>query len=97
MQDGNVHLRESIAELEHALASDGYTWNAVDRHVDELVAHANLCRTRVDLPPGAFRDFVARACRMTRRSRCLSDLWLADDALRTAACNALHDLIMEGV
>ena len=97
MQDGNVHLRESIAELEHALASDGYTWNAVDRHVDELVAHANLCRTRVDLPPGAFRDFVTRAARMTRRSRAYSDLWLADDALRTAACNALHDLIMEGV
>ena len=97
MQDGNVRLRESIAELEHALASDGYTWNAVDRHVDELVAHANLCRTRVDLPPGAFRDFVARAARMTRRSRIVQDIVFTSDTVRTAACNALHDLIMEGV
>lgn len=97
MQDGNVRLRESVADLEHALASDGYTWNAVDRHVDDLVTHAMMCRERVDLPPGAFRDFVTRACRMTRRSRFLSDLWLADDPLRTAACEALHDLIMEGV
>jgi len=96
-ENHDERLRESLGALEDALADDGHTYYAAERHVADFVTHATMCRTRVDLPPGAFRDFVTRACRMTRRSRCLSDMWIAEDALRAAACDALHDLIMEGV
>ena len=92
-------LRESLAALDDALTAEGFTYNAAERHVHELVSHASMARARADAPPGAFRDFVARAGWMTRTSRVMDDMRsvIASEPLRRAACEALHDLIMEGV
>jgi len=95
--ENDVRLRESLDALDDALTDDGYSSVAAERHVDELVTHATMARARTDLPPGAFRDFVTSANRMTRKSRFLSDLWICEEPLRRAACEALHDLIMEDV
>ena len=64
------------------------------------MAHACVCRARADAPVGsAFRAFVAYASRMTRKDKYLwalthSSLYREEHA---AACEALFDLIMEGV
>jgi len=83
-------------------------WNnhdplSINMVVDAFFTHALLCRTKVDSPPGAFRDFAARTCKMTRRDTKLRMFHEYvndnedDKAERRAACEALFDLIMEGV
>jgi hypothetical protein len=65
-----------------------------------MVTHASVCRRRADEPESALRDFIARACKMTRndpRVYSFNDEGPEYAAERRAACEALHDLIMEGV
>lgn len=69
--------------------------------------HAANCRVRSDLPnpdgPASgifYRRFVVRACEMTRRFSLVSAFNTAsheETRERAAACEALHDLIMDGV
>lgn len=89
---------DSIAALRTELLKSGYSPGGIDGHVDDLVIHACMCRIRADTPtPSGFRELVAYTCKMTRGGRVGN---LADDidqGVRTAACEALFDLIMEGV
>jgi len=88
----------SVRLFEDALFVAGYTLSGIDHHVDSLVTHATMCRSRADLKPGAFRDFVRRGSRMTRNTRCMQDIVTGDkSAILAVACDALHELIMEGV
>lgn len=63
-----------------------------------LAAHAAVCRAKVDAT-GHARDLFSYASTMTRADRYyVGNLVLADaPATMSAACDALHDLIMEGV
>jgi len=78
------------------------TWH-INRYVNAIITHAMMCRAKVDAPSEAFRAFVARTCKMTRQSGevCYFHEQEDDDptaiAERRAACEALFDLIMEGV
>jgi hypothetical protein len=92
-----MQLQNSVAAFKEALLAEGHTQRSADVYADSLVTHANMCRTRADLPPGAFRDFVTKASRMTRKARNLDELAYHGADVQRAACEALHDLIMEGV
>ena len=96
---------QSVADFKNLLTRNWTTYEPhyVSKVVDAFFTHALMCRTKVDSPAGALRDFATRTCKMTRND---SKLWIfreynddnADDvAERRAACEALHDLIMEGV
>jgi hypothetical protein len=92
---------DSVQALREALISEGYSEEGADRHIDALVAHACVCRTRADNPaPSAFREFVNYACGMTRNDRCVDNLE-AEMSMGTGVGKAvpavLFDLIMEGV
>jgi len=69
--------------------------------VKALVAHACVARNRADAAPDSvFRLFTVYTGRMTRadpRVRIFNDADRAYSDERAAACEALHDLIMEGV
>lgn len=75
----------------------------ISRVVDAFFTHALVCRAKVDAPSEGFRAFAARTCKMTRQDSKLyifreqEDDEAEDIAERRAACEALHDLIMEGV
>lgn len=91
---------DSVNRLREALIDSGYGY--ADNHIDALVTHACVCRTRADSPPGAFREFVVVACDMTRSDRHVVDMRadMADGGypdISTALPEALFDLIMEGV
>lgn len=92
-----MQLQDSVIAFEYALLADGHSHHSVDVYTNSLIIHANMCRTRADLPPSAFRDFVTKASHMTRSSRVMLDIQYHDEATARAACEALHDLIMEGV
>ena len=66
-----------------------------------IALHAMMCRMRTDEPPGAMRDFVDKTSQMTRAHLRSASFWKAESfcaaLLRRADCEALHDLIMEGV
>lgn len=65
-----------------------------------MVTHASVCRRRADESQGTLREFIARACKMTRNGpqvHVFNDDGPEYAAERRAACEALHDLIMEGV
>lgn len=71
-----------------------------DDVVAAMVTHASVCRRRADEPQGALREFIVRACKMTRNDPRV--YVFNDDGPEYAdenrvACEALHDLIMEGV
>lgn len=90
---------ESLLALRSELLNSGYAPNSAEFHIDALMVHACMCRTRADTPTaGAFRELVTYTCELTRKDGCVGNL--ADDidpTVREAACDALFDLIMEGV
>ena len=66
-----------------------------------MAIHAMMCCARVDAAPGAFRDFASRTSKMTRSDPRVAVFNNPESfcpvEVRRAACEALHDLIMEGV
>ena len=92
-----MQLKNSVAAFTDALLAEGHTQRSAGVYADSIITHANMCRTRADLPPSAFRDFVTKASRMTRKARNLDELAYHESEVQRAACEALHDLIMEGV
>lgn len=93
-------VMQSAEHLGLILSRHGMSREGVARHLNAIVTHASVCRTRADSPPGAFRDFVRAASRMTRRDKRLVAMVSPEDCYDgepEAACEALHDLIMEGV
>lgn len=95
---------DSVKRLRDALIDSGYSPQdyGADEHIDALVTHACVCRTRADTPAGAFREFVAKACDMTRADRHMTNLRadMTDGGypdIAAAMPEALFDLIMEGV
>lgn len=91
---------QSVHYLRRLLISHGLSHFDAGRYVDALVTHASVCRARSDAPLGAFRSFVNAASRMTRSDYFVTRLATPDDRYAgesAAACEALHDLIMEGV
>lgn len=92
-----MQLQNSVAAFKNALFDEGHANYSVEAYVASLITHATMCRTRADLPPGAFRDFVTKASEMTRNERALLYIEYHNDLVVRAACEALHDLIMEGV
>ena len=91
---------QSVIDLYDMLVHNGVSTSIAPQNVAALAAHAMVCRARADAPPGAFRDFVAMTGLMTRDDKFLRIF--NDDGPeyaeeRRAACEALHDLIMEGV
>ena len=93
---------QSVINLQTTLMRNGCTTTGASQAIVSLVTHASMCRARADAPPGPFRAFVVEACRRTRKDRlmdALGDMDLCDwvTAERRAACEALFDLIMEGV
>ena len=82
------------------LVETGSSSREADDVVSAMVTHASVCRRRADESEGALRDFIARACKMTRTSPrvyAFNDDGPEYAAERRAACEALHDLIMESV
>lgn len=63
--------------------------------------HACVLRTKTDAQSPAFRAFAVRAAKYSRQGRHVRWLrWLAKldpDGVSPLTCEALHDLIMEGV
>lgn len=92
-----MQLQDSVAAFKDALLSEGHSYYSAEVFINSLITHANMCRTRADLPSSAFRDFVTKASYMTRDSRTMLDIQYHSKSTITAACEALHDLIMEGV
>ena len=91
---------QSVTAFHDLLVRNGVSVRVAPGNVYALSAHAMVCRARADAKPGTFRDFVAVTARMTRSDTRVSifndtDAAYADE--RRAACEALHDLIMEGV
>jgi len=91
---------QSVIDFHDLLVRNGIAIRIASSAVAALSAHAMVCRVRADTPPGAFRDFVTRANKMTRNDTRVSIFNDTGDDYaeeRRAACEALHDLIMEGV
>ena len=91
---------QSVKDFHAMLVNTGSSSRRAEDVVSAMVTHASVCRRRADEPKGALRDFIARACKMTRDSPRVyifndDGPQYADE--RRAACEALHDLIMEGV
>ena len=89
--------QDSVEAFRDALQQEGHSRESAEAYSDSLITHATMCRARVELPLGTHRDFVAKTCSMTRKSRILGEIHYHGAAVQRAACEALHDLIMEGV
>lgn len=91
-------LPESISRLNTALTMERMSAHRARMTLDALTAHAACCRAKADTS-GAAAEFFSCAAGMTRADRYyVANLVLADaTAVTSAACEALHDLIMEGV
>lgn len=86
---------DSVEALRLALTSSGCSPYGAQVHVESLVLHACVCRTRADTTTaGGFRELVSYTCDMTRKDMGVDNL---RRDFTTAACEALFDLIMEGV
>lgn len=80
------------------MKSRGYNHESADAHGDALMLHACVLRAKTDAVAPAFRAFAVRAAKYSRQGRHVR--WLAEpdpDGVLPLACEALHDLIMEGV
>ncbi len=93
---------QSIARLRHALIDSGYTTVGADSCINAITTHACVCRTRADTGHGAFRDFVTRACDMTRSDYRMgnlrSDMRSGEyHEIAAAVPDVLFYLIMDGV
>ncbi len=95
-------MLQSVIDYKTLLERKGASTRQANCRVGDLLAHALVCKTRADTQRGAFREFVVYACKMTRGQQ--SGIFLIGgdagkvfDDERTAACEALFDLIMEGV
>lgn len=91
---------QSVIDFHALLVRNGVSATIANQNVGALSAHAMVCRARADAPPGAFRDFVAVTGWWTRGDKFLRIFNDTGDEYaeeRRAACEALHDLIMEGV
>ena len=91
---------QSVIDFHDLLVRNGISTRIAPQNVFALSAHAMVCRARADAPHGAFREFVTATGWWTRGDKFLrifNDTGpdYADE--RRAACEALHDLIMEGV
>lgn len=91
-----------LAKLYEAMRGAGYTRGRASDCIDALTIHACMCRARADSSdrPG-FRGFVAAACDRTRDAVEMRNFRARhhreDHRVSVAACEALFDLIMEGV
>ena len=91
---------QSVKDFHAMLVNTGWSSRTADDVVSAMVTHASVCRRRADEPESALREFIAHACKMTRTS---PRVYIFNDdgpdyaEERRAACEALHDLIMEGV
>ena len=91
---------QSVIAFHDLLVRNGISARVAPQNVFALSAHAMVCRARADAPSGAFREFVTATGRMTRDDKFLRIFNDTGDEYaeeRRAACEALHDLIMEGV
>lgn len=84
-------VMQSIITLGQTMVRLGFSHLTARRYTCALVTHATMCRARADSAAGALRDFIRVAADMTRIDAAPSEVFSA------AACEALHDLIMEGV
>lgn len=76
----------------------GHNYDSADAHGDALMLHACVLRTKADAQSPAFRVFAVRAAKYSRQGRHVR--WLAKldpNGVLPLSCEALHDLIMEGV
>lgn len=91
-------LPESISRLNTALATERMSAHRARHTLDALTAHAACCQAKADTT-GYARELFAYAASMTRADRYYAaNLVLADaPTVVSAACDALYDLIMEGV
>lgn len=92
-----MQLQDSVEAFRDALLAEGHTHYSVEVYASSLITHANMCRSRADLSPSAYRDFVTKASKMTRNDRAMRTIEEHEPETRRAACEALFDLIMEGV
>ncbi len=91
---------QSVIDLQYTIMRNGVSATVARYNAAALSAHAMVCRARADAPLGPFRDFVVVTGCMTRDDKFLCIFKDASDEYadeRRAACEALHDLIMEGV
>lgn len=91
---------QSVIAFHDLLVRNGISARVAPQNVFALSAHAMVCRARADAPSGAFREFVTATGRMTRDDKFLRIFNDTGDEYadeRRAACDLLHDLIMEGV
>lgn len=91
---------QSVIDFHDMLVKTGSSSRTADDVVAAMVMHASVCRRRADETESALREFIAHACKMTRASprvHAFNDPAADYADERRAACEALHDLIMEGV
>ena len=91
-------MPKSVYNLFNALVHEGYSDISAENHIACLTTHACVARTRTDAS-GAFRAFATIAGHHSRNDpwfRDMADGWVSD-LVGDLACEALHDLIMEGV
>lgn len=91
---------QSVIDLRDTIMRNGVSATVACYNAAALSAHAMVCRAKADAPSGPFRDFVVVTGWMTRDDKFLrifSGTSPEYAAVRRAACEALHDLIMEGV
>ena len=91
---------QSVKDFHAMLVDTGSSSRTADDVVSAMVTHASVCRRRADEPESALREFIAHACKMTRTSprvHAFNDDGPECAEERRVACEALHDLIMEGV
>ncbi len=98
---------QSVTDFQELLVRNGVSVEQSDRYVRHLKRHAEMCRARADVfciygsdtakAPWQ-REFKRLASNVTRMHPMVRIFNMTEDVTeRRAACEALHDLIMEGV